>query len=217
MQQAWDDVDDLLERALLPADPVLQAALATSEQAGLPAIAVSPTQGKLLHLLAQAMGARRILEVGTLGGYSTIWLARALPDDGALVSVELDPHHAEVARANVAAAGLAERVQVVVGAAADVLPTLTGPFDLVFLDADKAGNAAYVRLCLPQVRPGGVIVVDNVVRRGAVLDEGSADPSVQGVHRLLALLRDEPRLDATAVQTVGSKGWDGFVVARVVT
>lgn len=215
MEQAWDDVDALLERALLPADPALEATLTASRQAGLPAIAVSPTQGKLLHLLAQAIGARRILEVGTLGGYSTIWLARALPDDGALVSIELDPHHADVARANVTAAGLAGRVEVVVGAAADVLPTLTGPFDLVFLDADKAGNADYVLLCLPQVRPGGVIVVDNVVRRGAVLDESSDDPSVQGVRRLLALLRDEPRLDATAVQTVGSKGWDGFVLARV--
>lgn len=216
MAERWDDVDDLLEQHLLPPDPILDRALQDSERAGLPAIAVSPLQGKVLHLLAAATGARRILEVGTLGGYSTTWLARALPADGEVVTLELDERHAQVARSNLDAAGLGDRVRVLVGAALDVLPTLTGPFDLAFLDADKAGNADYVRLCLPLLRVGALLVVDNVVRQGAVLDAGSDDPSVQGVHRLLALLRDEPRLDATAVQTVGSKGWDGFVLARVV-
>ena len=216
MEQSWSDVDALLERHLLPADAALESALEASAAAGLPAIAVSPLQGRMLHLMARLMGARRVLEVGTLGGYSTICLASALPPDGELVSIELDPHHADVARSNLANAGLAATVQVVVGRAADVLSTLTGPFDLAFLDADKAGNADYVRLCLPLMRPGAAIVVDNVVRQGAVLDEGSDDASVQGVHRLLALLREETRLDSTAVQTVGSKGWDGFVLARVV-
>ena len=216
MTQQWHDVDALLEQHLLPPDPALEQAMQTSLQAGLPEIAVTPLQGKVLHLLAAVTGARRILEVGTLGGYSTTWLARALPADGELVTIELDEAHAQVARSNLAAAGLGDRVRVVGGAAADVLPTLTGPFDLAFLDADKAGNADYVRWCLPIVRVGGLVVVDNVVRQGAVLEADSDDPSVQGVHRLLALLRDEPRLDATALQTVGSKGWDGFVLARVV-
>lgn len=216
MEQSWSDVDALLERHLLPADAALESALEASAAAGLPAIAVSPLQGRMLHLMARLMGARRVLEVGTLGGYSTICLASALPPDGELVSIELDPHHADVARSNLANAGLAATVQVVVGRAADVLSTLTGPFDLAFLDADKAGNADYVRLCLPLMRPGAAIVVDNVVRQGAVVDEDSGDASVQGVHRLLALLREETRLDSTAVQTVGSKGWDGFVLARVV-
>ncbi len=160
-------------------------------------------------------GAGRILEVGTLGGYSTIWLAQALPDYGRLVSVERDAHHAQVARSNLEQAGLSDRVDVVEGPAVDVLPGLDGPFDLVFLDADKARNADYVRLCLPLTRPGSTVVVDNVVRGGAVLDASSGDASVQGVHRLLTLLRDDPRLDATVLQTVGSKGWDGFVLARV--
>lgn len=217
MEQSWADADALLERYVLPADPQLDAALRSSDDAGLPAIAVSPLQGKLLQLLAALMGARRILEVGTLGGYSTIWLARALPEDGSMISLELDPHHGKVARANLETAGLADRVEIVVGPAAQTLPTLTGPFDLVFLDADKAGNADYLRLCLDLTRPGSAIVVDNVVRHGAVLEQDSDDPSVQGVHRLLDLLRAEPRLDATVVQTVGSKGWDGFVLARVLS
>lgn len=217
MDERWTDVDALLERYLLPPDPALDAAVAASDAGGLPAIAVSPLQGKLLHLLARLMGSRRILEVGTLGGYSTIWLARALPDGGRLVTVELDPHHAEVARGNLRGAGLEQQVDVLVGPAAELLPTLRGqePFDLVFLDADKAGNADYVRLALDLTRPGSAIVVDNVVRRGAVLDENGDDPSVHGVHRLLALLEQEPRLDATTVQTVGSKGWDGFALAIV--
>lgn len=217
VDEGWYAVDAFLEQHLLPADPVLEEVLRASGRAGLPEIAVSPLQGKLLHLLAAATGARRVLEVGTLGGYSTSWLARALPEDGELVSIELDDRHAQVARSNLETAGLGGQVTVMVGPAADVLPTLSGPFDLAFLDADKAGNADYVRLCLPLLRPGALLVVDNVVRQGAVLDADSDDASVQGVHRLLALLRDEPRLDATAVQTVGSKGWDGFVLARVVS
>lgn len=217
MTGRWDDADALFEQHLLPADADLDRVLQANAEAGLPEIAVSPLQGKMLHLLAAATSARRILEIGTLGGYSTSWLARALPEGGELVSIELAEKHAKVARTNLDRSGLGNQVTVLVGPAADVLPTLTGPFDLAFLDADKAGNADYVRRCLPLMRVGGLIVVDNVVRHGAVLDVGSDDASVQGVHRLLALLRDEPRLDATAVQTVGSKGWDGFVLARVVS
>ncbi len=205
----------MLEAYVLEADPSLGEATAATAAAGLPPIAVSPLQGKLLHLLARLHGARRILEVGTLGGYSTTWLARALPDDGVLLSLEVSARHAAVARENLVRAGVAEQVHVLVGPAREVLPTLTGPFDLVFLDADKAGNADYVRLALDLTRPGSVIVVDNVVRRAAAGDENDDDADVAGTHRLLRLLHDEPRLDATVVQTVGSKGWDGFALAVV--
>jgi predicted O-methyltransferase YrrM len=216
-QQTWTDVDRYLADLLAPHDPVLDAALDAAAAAGLPPIQVSATQGKLLHLLARIRGARRILEIGTLGGYSTIWLARALPPDGRLVTLEIDAHHAEVARHNLDRAGLAGQVDVRVGPAVDSLPALLeeDPFDLVFIDADKPNNPVYLSLSLTLSRPGTVIVVDNVVRGGAVVDAASADANVIGVRRCLELLASDPRLDATALQTVGSKGYDGFAIAVV--
>jgi predicted O-methyltransferase YrrM len=180
---------------------------------------VAPNQGKLLHLWARMIGARSILEVGTLGGYSTIWLARALPPGGRLVTLEAEPRHAEVAVANLERAGVADRVDVVVGKALDTLPVLAdegrGPFDLTFIDADKQGNADYFQWAVRLSRPGSVIVVDNVVRQGSVLDAGSDDPAVVGTRRLFEVVAAEPRVTATAVQTVGSKGHDGFLLALV--
>lgn len=218
-QEQWTAVDDYITDLLVPSDPVLDAALADSAAAGLPPIQVSPGQGKLLHLLARAQGARSILEMGTLGGYSTIWLARALPADGLLITLEADPRHAEIARANVARAGLAEVVEVHLGPALDTLPRLAGqdrgPFDLVFIDADKPGYPDYLAWALRLSRPGSLIVADNVVRGGAVVDGASRDPGVQGVRRFNELLAAEPRLSATTVQTVGSKGYDGFAIALV--
>lgn len=212
----WAEVDDYLTGALLAPDPALDAALADSAAGGLPSIAVAPNQGKLLNLLARMAGARTILEIGTLGGYSTIWLARALPPGGKLVTCEYEPKHAEVAKANLARAGFGEDVaEIRVGAALDTLPTLAGPFDFVFIDADKANLDNYVRAALELSRPGTTIVVDNVVRQGAVADPESTDPNVQGARRMFNALAAEPRLDATAVQTVGAKGHDGFVLALV--
>ncbi|WP_439377693.1 O-methyltransferase [Amycolatopsis lexingtonensis] len=214
--KTWTEVDDYLTEALLAPDPVLDDALADSAAAGLPSIAVAPNQGKLLNLLARLSGARTILEIGTLGGYSTIWLARALPAGGKLVTCEYEPKHAEVAKANLARAGFGEDVaEIRVGAALDTLPTLTGPFDFVFIDADKANLANYVRAALELSRPGTAIVVDNVVRQGRVADAGSDDPNVRGAQAMFDVLAAEPRLDSTAVQTVGSKGHDGFVLAIV--
>jgi predicted O-methyltransferase YrrM len=214
--QTWTEVDDYLAGALLAPDPVLDAALADADAAGLPQIAVAPNQGKLLNLLARLAGARTILEIGTLGGYSTIWLARALPPGGKLVTCEYEPKHAEVAKANLARAGFGEDVaDIRVGAALDTLPTLTGPFDFVFVDADKVNLANYVRASLDLARPGTVIVVDNVVRQGRVADAGSTDPNVRGAREMFDLLAAEDRIDATAVQTVGGKGHDGFVLALV--
>jgi predicted O-methyltransferase YrrM len=219
MQERWTAVDRYLTDLLVPADAALAATLEESARAGLPPIAVSPTEGKLLHLLARVHGAREILEIGTLGGYSTIWLARALPPGGRLVTLELDPAHAEVARANVARAGLAGAVELRVGPALETLPRLAaegrGPFDLVFLDADKGGYPAYLAWALRLTRRGSLIVADNVVRDGAVIDPASEDPNVLGVRRFLELLAAEPRVSATAVQTVGSKGYDGFAIALV--
>lgn len=215
----WTDVDRYLMDQLVPPDPALDAALATSAAAGLPAINVSPTHGKLLHLLAKVQGARRILEIGTLAGYSTIWLARALPAGGHLITLEADPKHADVARANIGRAGLSRSVQVRVGAALDTLPQLAaegrGPFDLIFIDADKANTPSYFTWALTLSRPGSLIVVDNVVRDGAVVDASSQDPSVQGMRRFFELVRSEPRVDATALQTVGIKGYDGLAIVRV--
>ena len=208
-------VDAYLERALLPADPALEATLAASTAAGLPAIAVPPTHGALLALLAQSIGARRALEVGTLGGYSAIWLARALGPDGHLDTLERDPHHAAVARANLAQAGLSERVTVHEGVALDRLATLIPPYDLVFLDADKENNDAYFAHALRLTRPGGWILVDNVVRDGRILDTADPTPQVRGVQRLLAAVGAEPRVQATAIQTIGAKGHDGLLLARV--
>ncbi len=215
----WTDVDAYLADLLVPADDALTAALADSWAAGLPDIAVSPAQGKLLHLLARIQGARRVLEIGTLGGYSTIWLARALPDDGRLITLEYDPRHAEVARGNLARAGLTDRVEVRTGPALDTLPLLAkegaAPFDLVFVDADKANNPRYVEWALKLSRPGTLIVVDNVIRNGEVATEHPDDPSITGTRAMFDLVAAEPRLDATAVQTVGAKGYDGLLLARV--
>lgn len=215
----WTAVDDYFAGLLHPVDEPLERALAVSREAGLPDIQVAPNQGKLLHLLARMAGARRILEVGTLGGYSTIWLARALPDGGSLVTMEIDPHHAETARRNVAHAGLAAVVDVRVGPAAQSLERLTrdgvAPFDLVFIDADKPNNPTYFTYALQLTHPGSVIIVDNVVRGGAVADRSSADASVRGVHALTELVAGEPRVSATAIQTVGGKAYDGFLIARV--
>ena len=215
----WSAVEGWLDAHLLAPDPVLDAVLAANAAAGLPAHDVSPAQGKLLHLLARVAGARAILEIGTLGAYSTIWLARALPDDGRLVTLEADPRHVDVARANLERAGLAARVELRVGAALDTLPLLAAerraPFDLVFIDADKRSNVAYFDWALRLARRGTVIVVDNVVRDGAVTDASSRDDSVRGVRALVERLANEPRVAATALQTVGRKGWDGFVLAHV--
>ncbi|MEV7086834.1 O-methyltransferase [Streptomyces sp. NPDC093085] len=219
-QAGWNAVDHYFTDRLAPADEALTAALAAIEAAGLPAISVAPNQGKLLHLLAATQGARTVLEIGTLGGYSTIWLARALPAGGKLISLEYDPAHAEVARANLAHAGLAGIAEVRTGAALDTLPVLlaegAGPFDFVFVDADKQNNAAYVEWALKLTRPGSVIVVDNVVRGGAVADPDDPSAAVRGTRRMVEEMAENPRLSATAVQTVGTKGYDGFALARVV-
>ncbi|MBS1966821.1 MAG: O-methyltransferase [Chloroflexi bacterium SZAS-1] len=218
-QEQWTAVDDYITARLIPPDPVLEAALAATAAAGIPMINVAPNQGKLLYVLAVAHGARTILEIGTLAGYSTIWLARALPADGRLITLEYEPKHAEVARANIARAGLAAQVEVRVGAALDTLPQLAaedaGPFDLVFIDADKVNSVAYFNWALKLTRLGSLIIIDNVVRDGKVIDAASRDVSVQGVRALYEALAAEPRVAATAVQTVGSKGYDGLAVAVV--
>ncbi|MER7771799.1 O-methyltransferase [Kitasatospora sp. NPDC096140] len=219
LQPTWDAVDAYFSEQLVGHDPVLESAAAAADAAGLPKIAVAPNQGKLLHLLALTQGAKRILEVGTLGGYSAIWLARALPADGALITLEIDPRHAEVARGNLAAAGLEDVAEVRLGRAADSLAALVEqgaePFDLVFIDADKPSNPEYFRRALQLTRPGSLIIVDNVVRGGAVADAASTDAAVVGTRALHELIAAEPRVTATSVQTVGSKGYDGFTLARV--
>ena len=219
-KELWTDVDRYLTAHLVPPDAALDAALATSATAGLPEIAVSPNHGKLLHLLAKIQGARKILEIGTLGGYSTIWLARALAPGGHLITLENDPRHADVARANLGNAGLGRIVQVRVGAALDTLPQLVaegrGPFDLIFIDADKVNTPSYFTWALTLSRPGSLIVVDNVVRDGAVADASSTDQAVQGMRQFFELVRSEPRVEATAIQTVGIKGYDGLALLRVI-
>ena len=212
----WSDVDDYFEAALIGHDPALEAAREANQKAGLPDIAVAPNQGKLLHLMARMIGARRVLEVGTLGGYSAIWLARALPPGGELITLEYNPKHADVARANIANAGLSDRVKVITGAALDTLPTLSGPFDLSFIDADKQSNADYFRWALKFSRRGSVIVVDNVVREGRVIETDSGDANIEGIRRLNTMIAAEPRVSATAIQTVGVKGYDGLAIALVV-
>ncbi|MBV6701251.1 O-methyltransferase [Kitasatospora aureofaciens] len=218
-QPTWDAVDAYFSEKLVGHDPALEAAAAAADAAGLPHIAVAPNQGKLLHLLALAQGARRILEVGTLGGYSAIWLARALPADGTLITLEIDPKHAEVARENLAHAGLDKVAEVRLGRAADSLAALAAadvePFDLVFIDADKVSNPEYFGWALKLTRPGSLIIVDNVVRGGAVADADSTDPAVVATRKLHDVIAAEPRVTATSVQTVGSKGYDGFTLARV--
>ena len=217
MGERWQAVDDYIVGKLLGDDDALAATLTNNAAEGLPPIDVSAAQGKMLFLLAQIAGARRILEVGTLGGYSTIWLARALPEGGALVTLELEVRHARVARENLESAGLADRVDIRVGPAADSLAAMTGeaPFDLVFIDADKQNNVRYVEEAIRLGRPGTTIIVDNVVREGGVLDVDSEDERIAGTRALFDMLGADSRLDATVIQTVGVKGWDGFAMARV--
>ncbi|MFB7509255.1 O-methyltransferase, partial [Streptomyces broussonetiae] len=215
--QVWDDVDDYFIHHLAPDDEALQAAQRENEAAGLPNIAVTAAQGKFLQLLAQVQGARNVLEIGTLGGYSTIWLARALPEDGRLISLEYSARHAEVAVRNIARAGLDRIAEVRVGPALESLPKLAdenpAPFDLVFIDADKANNPHYVEWALRLTRAGSVIVLDNVVRGGRVVDADSTEPDIVGTRAAIELIATHPRLDGTALQTVGSKGYDGFALA----
>ncbi|MGQ7886170.1 O-methyltransferase [Paenibacillus sp. WC2504] len=215
----WEKVDQYIKERLIPHDTVLENALATNQLAGLPAYDVSPTQGKFLNLLIQMNGAKRILEIGTLGGYSTIWMARALPSDGKLVTLELDPIHAQVASENISLAQLSELVELRVGDALEQLAQLDSegvePFDLIFIDADKPNNPHYLKWALHFSHPGTVIIGDNVIRDGEVINEESQDPRVQGVRKFYDLLADEPRISATAIQTVGSKGYDGFVLGIV--
>ena len=219
-QDQWSAVDRYIEDRLVPRDPIMAAVLEANAAAGLPAIDVSPSQGKLLNLLVHVTKARRILEIGTLGGYSTIWLARALPIEGGLVvTLEAEPSHAAVARRNIDRAGLGSRVDLRTGRALDTLPLVEaeglGPFDLVFIDADKPSNPDYLAWALRLTRSGAVIICDNIVRGGAIVDPASSDTRVHGVRRFFDMLAAEPRLDATALQTVGCKGWDGFALAVV--
>jgi predicted O-methyltransferase YrrM len=218
-RELWTAVDDHFDRSLVPSDPALDDAVEAVRAAGLPMIGVAPNQGKMLQILARLHGARRILEIGTLGGYSAIWLARALPPGGRLITLEVAPKHAEVARANLKRAGVGDVVDVRLGPALETLPELAkegaGPFDMIFIDADKPNNADYFGWALELSRPGTLIVVDNVVRGGSVIDPGDDDPDIQGVHRLTGLIAAEPRVSATALQTVGRKGHDGFVMALV--
>jgi predicted O-methyltransferase YrrM len=219
MNDAWRAVDDYVAARLISPDEAQRATLEANRREKLPAIDVSAPQGKLLHLLASAIRAERVLEIGALGGYSTIWLARGLAPGGRVVTIEFDPHHAEVARENLAREGVASRVDLRVGPALDLLPRLeaegAGPFDLSFIDADKANNAAYFEWALRLSRPGALILVDNVVREGAVADADTRDDGAAGARRLFDAVAAEPRVTATAIQTVGSKGWDGFLIALV--
>jgi predicted O-methyltransferase YrrM len=215
----WQAVDAYVSETIVGRDSALEAALKANAAAGLPSIDVSAPQGKLIHLMARMMGARNVLEIGTLGGYSTIWLASALPDVGRLITLEWSARHAEVARRNVAHAGFGGKVEIRTGAALETLPKIEaeglGPFDFVFIDADKENNAAYLEWALRLSRRGAAIVVDNVVRDGEVADARSADSDVVGVRRMFEMIAREPRLSATAIQTVGAKGWDGFALAVV--
>jgi predicted O-methyltransferase YrrM len=218
-QKTWTAVDRYITDALVGSDPALDATIEASSAAGLPTIAVSPNEGKLLYILAKALGVRRILEIGTLGGYSTIWLARALPADGRLVTLEYEPRHAEVARKNIARAGLSDLVDIRVGPALETLPKLAGeglsPYDLTFIDADKENNPDYFSWALRLSRRGSLIVVDNVVRDGEVADAKSRDPMILGIRRMNERIASEPRVTATAIQTVGARGYDGFAIALV--
>jgi predicted O-methyltransferase YrrM len=218
-KKLWTTVDHYMVERLIPRDPVFDEALQANATAGLPTIDVAPNQGKLLQLLARIQGARRILEIGTLGGYSTIWLARALPSSGKLVTLEAEPKHAEVARANIQRADLSSIVELRLGAAMDSLAQLhkegTPPFDLIFIDADKENIPGYLEWSLRLSRPGTIVVVDNVIRDGAVIDPKDLDPRVQGVRRFFDMVAADSRLDATALQTVGSKGYDGLALMIV--
>jgi predicted O-methyltransferase YrrM len=218
-QDRWNAVDAYIVDRLVASDEALDQVFAANAAAGLPAIDVSPPQGKLLHLIARMIGARRVLEIGTLGGYSTIWFARALPEGGQVVTLEAEPAHAEVARANFARAGVTDRIELRLGQALDSLAALAAegaaPFDLVFIDADKPNNPHYLAFAMKLARPGAVIIADNVVREGEIVDASSRDPSIQGTRRMFDMMAEEPRLSATAIQTVGGKGWDGLSFAIV--
>ncbi len=218
-QALFETIERYIEELFVPADPVLDAALADAEAAGLPAIQISPSHGKLLYLLAKLIGARRILEIGTLGAYSTIWLARALPADGQLVTLESEPRHAEVARTNLARAGLAERTEIHIGAALDTLPQLAaeqaGPFDLVFIDADKGNYPGYLDWSIRLSRPGALIVADNVIREGKVLDPTRHDASAKGAAAFNQVLAQDDRVEALLLQQIGAKGHDGIALIRV--
>lgn len=219
IEENWRRVDDYIAATLISKEEAQEDTLACNARENLPAIDVSPPQGKLLHLVACAIGAKRILEIGTLGGYSTIWLARAVGEGGKVVTFEVDPRHAEVARANIAREGMSARVDLRVGPAMDLLPQLESergqPFDLAFIDADKPSNAAYFAHALRLSRPGALIIVDNVVREGGVADPSTTDSGALGARALFDAVAAEGRVEATAVQTVGAKGWDGFLIARV--
>jgi predicted O-methyltransferase YrrM len=216
----WTEVDRFFSDALIAPDPVLESALESSRAAGLPAINVSPNQGKLLEILARILNARSILEIGTLGAYSTIWLARGMQAGGRLITLEADPAHAAVARANIARAGLQSVVELRLGSASDTLPQISGerrgPFDLIFIDADKRNIPSYFEWAIRLSRPGSIIVVDNVVRDGRVIDSKSDDPDIQGVRRFIEMLGANATVSGTAIQTVGIKGYDGFAIVRVV-
>ncbi|NIF31921.1 O-methyltransferase [Enterobacter sp. Cy-643] len=217
MQKKWSDVDEYLVHSLIPSDAVFQQILTNNHAAGLPAHDVAPNQGKFLQLLVEMTGARKILEIGTLGAYSSVWMARALPADGKLITLEADPHHAEVAQRNIQLAGLEKQIDLHVGPAAETLAGLghDAPFDVIFIDADKPNNPVYLEWALKYSRPGTLIIGDNVVRDGEVANPESTDDRVQGVRTFIELMGNNPRLSATALQTVGSKGWDGFTLARV--
>ncbi|MDX8455702.1 O-methyltransferase [Mesorhizobium sp. VK9D] len=217
--KTWTAVDEYIVSSLFEADPVLDATLAANRDQGLPAIDVSAAQGKLLSLLVRIRGAKKVLEVGTLGGYSTIWMARGLPADGKVVTLELDPHHAEVARSNFERAGVSEKIDLRVGPALQSLAALgnenAGPFDLIFIDADKPNNPNYLAWAMKLSRSGTVIVCDNVIRDGAVLKEDGRDAFVEGARAAFSFIGSDKRLDGTAIQTVGAKGYDGFAIALV--
>lgn len=217
MQQKWSAVDNYLVEALIPSDPILERVLANNQRAGLPAIDVAANQGQFLALLVRMTRAKRVLEIGTLGGYSTIWMARELPTDGELLTLEADAHHAAVARENLRLAGVDNKVKVLEGPALETLEKLGDcpPFDLIFIDADKPNNPNYLRWALHYSRPGTLIVGDNVVRDGEVTNPDSTDDRVQGVRAFIEMMGSDPRLTVTALQTVGSKGWDGFTLAWV--
>ncbi|MDM5337300.1 O-methyltransferase [Fictibacillus enclensis] len=219
MREVWGNVDEYFISNLHPQDMVLEHVLQANHEAGLPSIDVTPTQGKFLYLLAKLKGAKRILEIGTLGGYSSIWMGRALPEDGKLVTLEYSQKHAEVARENIKKAGLEPKIEILVGPALESLPTLKDKgylsFDFIFIDADKPNNPHYLKWALAYSQPGTVIIGDNVVRNGRVADQNNEDPGVKGSRALIDLLANESRIEATALQTVGSKGYDGFVMGIV--
>ncbi|MFE6168143.1 O-methyltransferase [Viridibacillus arvi] len=215
----WNEVDEYFIEKLIPFDSALERVLHVNKEEGLPEIDVAPTQGKLLYLLAKIKGAKNILEIGTLGGYSTIWLARALPEDGKVYTLEAEEEHAKIAERNIKQAGCQDKVEVIVGKALDTLPNIKekgiAPFDLIFIDADKPNNPHYLKWALELAMPGAIIIADNVVRDGEVINETSEDERVQGIRQFISLLENEPGIESTALQTVGSKGYDGFVISVV--